>query len=83
MLSCKDITENANQYLDRELPFFTRLKVKIHLRMCQHCDRYVKQLQTTIRALGKMNRQEPVDDATVDSVLKHIKEYTQSGSRPD
>ena len=38
MLSCKDITENANSYLDKELPFFTRMKVNLHLMMCVHCN---------------------------------------------
>ena len=83
MLSCKDITEKASEYLDQELPFFTRLKVKIHLRMCQNCDRYVKQLQITIRALGKMNKPETVTDAKVDSILNNLKEVAQSGSKPD
>lgn len=73
MLSCKEITENANQYLDKELPFFTRMKVKMHLRMCIHCQRYVDQLQATINMLGAMKPQDTTDDATVDSIVGILK----------
>ena len=83
MLSCKDITENANEYLDQELPFFARLKFKMHLQICKNCNRYVNQLQATIQALGKMKKPEAVDDATVESVLQNLKEYSQSAKKSD
>jgi len=73
MLSCKDITEKANDYLDRDLPFFTRLKVKMHLMVCVHCQRYVQQLQLTIQALTRLKKPDTVDDATVDSVVENLK----------
>ena len=73
MLSCKDITENANKYLEEDLPFFVRLKVKMHLKMCIHCQRYVEQLQTTIQLLGKMKQPATTDDATVDDIVDIIK----------
>lgn len=73
MLSCKDITENANKYLEKDLPFFVRLKVKMHLKMCIHCQRYVEQLQTTIQLLGKMKQSANTDDATVDNIVNIIK----------
>jgi len=73
MLSCKDITENADKYLEKDLPFFARLKVKMHLKMCIHCQRYVEQLQTTIQLLGKMKQPFHTDDGTVNNIVKIIK----------
>lgn len=73
MLSCKDITENANKYLEKDLPFFVRLKVKMHLKMCIHCQRYVEQLQTTIQLLGKMKQPVNTDDTTIDDIVNIIK----------
>jgi len=73
MLSCKDITENANQYLEKDLPFFVRLKVKVHLKMCIHCQRYVEQLQTTIQLLGKMKKSVNTDDVVVNNIVDLIK----------
>ena len=72
-MSCKDITENANQYLDKDLPFFKRLKVSIHLRMCIHCQRYIEQLNTTIQILGEMKKSNTIDDSTVDTIVESLK----------
>ena len=73
MLSCKDITENANQYLEKDLPFFVRLKFKMHLKMCIHCQRYVEQLQTTIQLLGKMKQPLRSEETTVNDIVDILK----------
>ncbi len=73
MLSCKDITEKASEYLEQDLPFFVRLKFKMHLKMCINCQRYVNQLQTTIQLLGKMKQPVTTDDSTVDNVVDFLK----------
>ena len=84
MLSCKDITEKANSYIDEELPFFTRMKVKLHLSMCVHCKRYVEQLRTTIQALSKLNPiDEPVSEKLVDDVVSKLKQINQDPAKPD
>jgi len=84
MLSCKDITENANAYLDKELPFFTRMKVKLHLSMCIHCRRYVDQLNTTIRALGNLNKaDETVSEHVVDDIVSRLKQVNQDTTKSD
>ena len=77
MLSCKDITEKASDYLDKDLPFFTRLKVKMHLQICKHCKRYVEQLQLTIQALGKLKQTTNVDNSTVNSIVDALKKHQQ------
>jgi len=80
MISCKDITENANGYIDHELPFMARMKMKIHLMMCVNCRRYISQLRTTIAALGKMGKQQPVDEDTVDKIVDKLKNYKPENS---
>ena len=76
MLSCKDITENANQYLDRELGFFGRLNVKIHLMICVNCKRYVEQLRTTIAMLGKLQKPAPeIEDAQAENIISQLKNH--------
>ena len=80
MLSCKDITENANKYLEKDLPFFVRLKVKMHLKMCIHCQRYVQQLQATIELLGRMKQPVNTDDQTVNDIVKIIKNSDKNDS---
>ncbi|MGD8884714.1 MAG: zf-HC2 domain-containing protein [Gammaproteobacteria bacterium] len=81
MLSCKEITENANSYLDKELPFFTRMKVKLHLKMCVHCRRYVDQLQMTIEALKSMKPDDAVSDEVVDNIVRSMKDCQQQSDK--
>jgi len=52
--TCKDLTENADAYLQGELGWFGRAQVRLHLWMCSHCRRYMDQLAATIAALQAM-----------------------------
>lgn len=51
MLSCKELTEQASDYLDKQLPLSKKLQLKMHLLLCHHCRRYLKQLRTTIHVV--------------------------------
>ena len=81
MLSCKDITEKANEYVDKELPLVARVKFHIHLFMCVNCRRYVTQLKTTILALGRMRHDTntEVEDSRIESIIDLLK--TESGAK--
>ena len=58
MLSCKDITHKADEFLEKRLPWHTRLAFKIHLFMCVNCRRYVSQIRLTINTLRKLGQSE-------------------------
>jgi predicted anti-sigma-YlaC factor YlaD len=79
MMSCKDITEHASAYLDKEVPFTTRLNMRLHLFMCLHCRRYMDQLQTTIKTLGRMNTdiEKPVDTEIDQHLVECFKKESQ------
>jgi len=62
MLSCKDVTEEANAYIDKELPFMKRLSVRMHLFICVNCRRYMNQLNLTIQTLGRMGKPESISE---------------------
>ncbi|MBI1869157.1 MAG: zf-HC2 domain-containing protein [Methylocystis sp.] len=57
MLSCEEVVERASEYLDRDLGRWGRLKVRLHIAMCKHCNRYVLQLGLTTRLV----RSRPAD----------------------
>ena len=39
MLSCKDISQLLSESMDRTLPFYQRMLIRLHLLMCKYCSR--------------------------------------------
>ena len=54
MLSCKDVSKLTSEYLDNNLPFFLRMKFKLHLFVCHNCRKFVEQMHMTISVLNKL-----------------------------
>ena len=54
MLSCRDVSRVASDYLNRDLPLRRRLAVRLHLLMCDGCTRYVAQLRAAIALLRQV-----------------------------
>ena len=44
MLSCKEVSRLVSESLDRKLPFWKRVSVWIHLRLCRLCQGFRKDL---------------------------------------
>ncbi|PKM28678.1 MAG: anti-sigma factor [Gammaproteobacteria bacterium HGW-Gammaproteobacteria-11] len=54
MLNCREMSELGSDIIDHQLNWRKRLSVMMHLRMCDHCSRYISQLRLTsdvLRAL--------------------------------
>ena len=55
MLSCKEVTRIVSQGLDRRLGFGERVRLRIHLAICDGCANFSKQvafLRKAVRQLG-------------------------------
>jgi hypothetical protein len=52
MLSCREVHRHAAMGTDADLGGWARLRFRLHLMMCHHCARYVRQ----VRALGDQAR---------------------------
>lgn len=67
MLSCKDVTARATAFLERDLSWWERLQIRLHLAMCAACRRYLAQMAATrelLRRLGRTLRgDDPIDPA--------------------
>jgi len=84
MLSCRQLTSMASDYLDGALPRRTRLGVRFHLLMCWMCRRYLRQLELTTKVLrGLAGGDEPVETpASVRDVFRGWKaERDRSGPK--
>lgn len=54
MDKCEKVAEQASDYLDQNMSFSKRLKMRLHLLMCSHCRNFVRQFELTIGAIKEM-----------------------------
>lgn len=48
-MTCREVTDFLDQYLDGGLPRPTRLNFRLHLSLCRDCRRYLRSYRQTIR----------------------------------
>ncbi len=70
MLSCREVVRDSDLLLAGELPWQRRLSLKMHLLMCHHCRRYVRQLRVLIRAVPFMHGK--ASDEEVSEIMGHV-----------
>lgn len=71
IFSCKKITALISESMDRRLPLYRRLGIKLHLMMCYLCRRYEKQL-LFIRSI--LQTEDRVDEINCASLSPEAKE---------
>ena len=76
MLTCKDITNLASDYIDKNLPPFAKMKVKLHLFMCHRCRNFINQLNMTVNALKNLKTPLP-DDSFVEKKATELSEISK------
>ena len=59
MLSCKQVTRLVSQGLDRELGFADRVRLRVHLAICDGCTKFSKQLAFLRAAMAKLAEHTP------------------------
>ena len=59
MLTCREVTEMATDYLDRQLGVGRRFGVWRHLRLCDACRRFFDQMRRTAGLLARVPPQPP------------------------
>ena len=53
-IACQQAVELISDYLEGALPRREREQLEAHLRACDGCDEYLRQVQATIRILGSV-----------------------------
>jgi hypothetical protein len=59
MLNCKEVSEKMSESMDRKLPLFYRMQLKMHFLMCKYCKRFKDQM---ILIRGAVRFDGPTDD---------------------
>jgi hypothetical protein len=54
ILSCKEVSRIVSQGLDRRLSLFERLRLRLHLAICDGCANFKKQMDFLRRALREL-----------------------------
>ena len=62
-MNCDEFVELVTAYLDGALPPETERRFVEHLTECDGCDRYLDQIRTTVRALGRLPEQSLAPEA--------------------
>ena len=57
MLSCKQVSRLVSQGLDRELGFGERVRLRVHLAICDGCTNVNKQMAFLRQAIAKLAEQ--------------------------
>ena len=65
-LSCQELVELVTAYLEGALPAPDRARFEEHLASCTGCHRYVEQMRTTIRLVGRLTPSDLSADAERD-----------------
>lgn len=61
MLTCREVTERSNQYIDGELDFWPAMEVRMHLLACRYCRRFMKQMRAVADLIHKTGYTLPED----------------------
>lgn len=77
MLSCKALVARSSEFLDGELGLRPRLSVRMHLVMCRHCRRFIKQMRLSQAVLRKLP---PGQSAELDALAAKLAELRRQHS---
>ena len=71
MLTCKQYVARSSEYLDGQLTFRQRLRVRHHLLFCPNCRRFIKQMRLLSATLKKLPEALPEDlEQTVERMMR-------------
>ena len=72
MLSCKDVSHLASDYIDNNMSGTLPWKMRLHLVACRCCRRFVKHLRITKKVVPQFVDYN-LSEADAEAILKKIK----------
>lgn len=80
MINCKEVNEQASDYMDGDLPLLKRLSIAMHIFICRDCRNYLKQLRSTAAAIATVKPKEKTAIDTQDIVNNLIEKQKEMES---
>jgi anti-sigma factor ChrR (cupin superfamily) len=80
MLRCKEVTRLVASEAIRTAPSMTRIGVRVHLTLCRHCRRYVRELARIGAAVRHLYRDTPEQSERQEAMIRRI--LDRSGRPP-
>ncbi|MGG5872204.1 anti-sigma factor family protein [Pseudomonas peli] len=77
MLSCKELVAHSSEFLDGQLGLRRRMSVRLHLAMCQHCRRFIRQMRLSQAVLRQLP---PGQSAELDALAAKLAELRRKHS---
>lgn len=77
MLSCKELVAHSSDFLDGQLDLRKRMSVRLHLAMCQHCRRFIKQMRLSQSVLRQLP---PGQSPELDKLAAKLAEVRRNNS---
>jgi predicted anti-sigma-YlaC factor YlaD len=79
---CREFAELATEYLEGAMPDDTLELVEEHLAMCDWCRDYLRQIETTARAVGAEPETAEPEPETLDGLLAAFRATTKGKVEP-
>jgi len=71
-MSCEEFTEMLTDYLDGRVPYGRRLGMLMHVAMCSHCRRYLRQMRVTIDLTQDLGAQDTQPSRAPDELKSEV-----------
>lgn len=79
MLTCKNVAEEATDYLERKMSLWERIRFRLHLFVCGNCTLFVHRIGLTSQFSGKAAHQVASSEEILAVMSRiHAAEKTQS-----
>ena len=80
-LSCREVVELINDYLEEALPLGERARFERHLDDCPHCVVYLEQMRGTLLITRRLS-EEDIDARTRDELMRAFREWHGESAGP-
>jgi len=72
LLTCKDVSDMASDYMDGPTTLLQRANFRLHLLMCVLCRRYFRQLMLASGVMGKFELPAEPGDEETDALVSKL-----------